>query len=44
MLLTNDHRVVGEHKNSLLLNITGWITTGVTFAAAAILVVRWFAT
>jgi Mn2+/Fe2+ NRAMP family transporter len=43
MLLTNDHRVLGEHRNSLLLNVTGWITTIVTFAASAFLVASWFA-
>lgn len=43
MLLTNDRRIVGEHRNSLLLNITGWATTAATFAATAVLVVSWFA-
>jgi Mn2+/Fe2+ NRAMP family transporter len=43
MLLTNDRRVVGEHRNSLLLNVTGWITTTATFAASAFLVASWFA-
>jgi Mn2+/Fe2+ NRAMP family transporter len=43
MLLTNDRRVLGEHRNSLLLNVTGWITTAATFAATAFLVASWFA-
>lgn len=43
MLLTNDRRVVGEHRNAPLLNITGWVTTAATFAAAAVLVASWFA-
>jgi NRAMP (natural resistance-associated macrophage protein)-like metal ion transporter len=43
MLLTNSRRILGEHRNSTILNITGWITTLATFAATAVLVASWFA-
>jgi Mn2+/Fe2+ NRAMP family transporter len=42
MLMTNDHRVVGERVNSRLTNTLGWITTVATFAATTCLVVSWF--
>jgi NRAMP (natural resistance-associated macrophage protein)-like metal ion transporter len=41
MLLTNDRKVLGNRVNSRLSNILGWITTCVTFAATACLVVSW---
>jgi NRAMP (natural resistance-associated macrophage protein)-like metal ion transporter len=43
MLLTSDRRILGEHRNSAILNLTGWITTAATFAATAVLVASWFA-
>jgi Mn2+/Fe2+ NRAMP family transporter len=42
MLMTNDHRVMGERVNSRLTNTLGWITTVATFAATTCLVVSWF--
>jgi NRAMP (natural resistance-associated macrophage protein)-like metal ion transporter len=41
MLMTNDRQVVGERVNGRITNVLGWITTGVTFIAAACLVVTW---
>lgn len=42
MLMTNDRGMMGERRNSGLLNLLGWITTAATFAATACLVVSWF--
>jgi Mn2+/Fe2+ NRAMP family transporter len=42
MLMTNDRHVLGKQVNSLLTNLVGWITTGITFIATACLVVTWF--
>jgi len=42
MLLTNDTSVIGGRANSRFTNTLGWITTVVTFAATACLVVSWF--
>ncbi|HYZ47693.1 MAG TPA: Nramp family divalent metal transporter [Sphingomonas sp.] len=42
MLLTNDREVMRERANSSLTNILGAITTAVSFAATACLVVTWF--
>jgi Mn2+/Fe2+ NRAMP family transporter len=41
MLMTNDERVMGSRVNSRLTNTLGWITTAVTFAATACLIVSW---
>jgi NRAMP (natural resistance-associated macrophage protein)-like metal ion transporter len=41
MLITNNRQIMGEHVNSRPLNILGWITTAVTFAAAASLIWTW---
>lgn len=42
MLMTNDPRMMGERRNSTLLNTLGWVTTATTFAATGCLVVSWF--
>ncbi len=42
MLMTNDRRVMGEQVNGLALNVLGWVTTVVIFAAALGLAVSWF--
>ncbi len=42
MLLTNKRSVMGPQVNSRPVNVLGWVTTGVTFAATAALVVTWF--
>ena len=34
MLLTNDRRVMGDRTNGILINILGWVTTLLIFAAA----------
>jgi Mn2+/Fe2+ NRAMP family transporter len=41
MLVANDRRVLGERVNGRWLNVLGWGTTLVMFAAAAGLVVTW---
>ena len=43
MLLTNDRRVMADHVNGRGINILGWITTALVFAATAALVVVWIA-
>ena len=42
MLMTNSRRIMGARVNSLGLNILGWITTAMIFAATIGLVVTWF--
>jgi Mn2+/Fe2+ NRAMP family transporter len=42
MLMTNDQAVMGQQVNGDVTNLLGWITTAITFAAAACLVVSWF--
>ncbi len=42
MLMTNNRVIMGEHVNSRSMNILGWITTVVIFAASIGLVVSWF--
>ena len=42
MLMTNDRAVLGDKVNGRCTNLLGWITTAVTFAAAAGLVASWF--
>jgi Mn2+/Fe2+ NRAMP family transporter len=39
MLVSNDCRVLGERTNCRLLNILGWVTTGVMGLAAILLIV-----
>jgi NRAMP (natural resistance-associated macrophage protein)-like metal ion transporter len=39
MLVSNDRRVLGERTNGRLLNIVGWVTTGVMGLAAILLIV-----
>ena len=39
MLVSNDRRVLGEWTNGRLLNIVGWVTTGVMGLAAILLIV-----
>jgi Mn2+/Fe2+ NRAMP family transporter len=41
MLMSNDRRVVGEHRNGLWLNALGWTTTAVMFAAVIGLILTW---
>jgi NRAMP (natural resistance-associated macrophage protein)-like metal ion transporter len=41
MLMTNNRAIMGDHVNSLPLNILGWITTAAIFAASITLVVLW---
>jgi Mn2+/Fe2+ NRAMP family transporter len=42
MLMTNDRRIMGERVNGRAMNLLGWGTTAVIFAASAGLVVSWF--
>jgi len=42
MLLTNDHRVVGERGNRMLTNVLGGMATLAAFAAAIGLVASWW--
>jgi len=39
MLVSNDRRVLGERVNGRLLNVVGWVTTGVMGLAAVGLIV-----
>ncbi|AWN46712.1 hypothetical protein DK419_10640 [Methylobacterium terrae] len=41
MLMTNDRRMMGERVNGRLVNVFGWATVAVTFAATACLVGSW---
>lgn len=42
MLLTNDRKVMGDRKNGVLINMLGWATTLLIFAAAIALVVTFW--
>ena len=42
MLITNNRKIMGKRKNSLGMNILGWITTAAIFAATLGLVTTWF--
>jgi Mn2+/Fe2+ NRAMP family transporter len=42
MLMTNDGRIMGDKVNGRWINLLGWVTTAVVFAASAGLVVSWF--
>jgi Mn2+/Fe2+ NRAMP family transporter len=42
MLITNNRKIMGKRKNSLGMNILGWVTTAAIFAATIGLVVTWF--
>jgi NRAMP (natural resistance-associated macrophage protein)-like metal ion transporter len=42
MLMTNNRAIMGDKVNSLAINVLGWITTAVIFAASAGLIISWF--
>lgn len=42
MLMTNDPKIMGKHVNGRGINVLGWITTAVIFAASAGLLISWF--
>ena len=42
MLMTNNRKIMGKRKNTLGMNILGWITTAAIFAATIGLVTTWF--
>jgi len=42
MLMTNNRKIMGKRKNSLGMNILGWVTTAAIFAATIGLVATWF--
>lgn len=42
LLMTNDHRIMGDRVNSRSTNILGAVTTIPIFAASAGLVASWF--
>ncbi|MDK4718649.1 MULTISPECIES: NRAMP family divalent metal transporter [Rhizobium] len=42
MFITNNEAIMGEHVNSRLMNIAGWLTVLAIFSASAGLVVTWF--
>ncbi|HKS10565.1 MAG TPA: Nramp family divalent metal transporter [Pyrinomonadaceae bacterium] len=42
MLMTNNRKIMGKRKNSLGMNILGWVTTAAIFAATIGLVTSWF--
>lgn len=42
MLMTNNRKIMGKRKNSLGMNILGWVTTAAIFAATIGLVTTWF--
>ncbi|ASW10829.1 NRAMP family divalent metal transporter [Rhizobium sp. 11515TR] len=41
LLMTNNKAIMGEHVNSRLMNIAGWLTVLAIFSASAGLVVTW---
>jgi NRAMP (natural resistance-associated macrophage protein)-like metal ion transporter len=41
MLMTNDRRIMGGRVNSRPINVLGWVTTAVVFAASIGLVITW---
>jgi Mn2+/Fe2+ NRAMP family transporter len=41
MLITNNREIMGEHKNSMWLNLLGWATTAITMLAALGLIWTW---
>ena len=41
MLIANNRKVMGRHRNGLVLNVLGWTTTAAMFAAAAVLFWTW---
>jgi Mn2+/Fe2+ NRAMP family transporter len=43
MLMTNRRRVMGDKTNGLLLNLIGWTTTAIMFAASFALIWTWLA-
>jgi Mn2+/Fe2+ NRAMP family transporter len=43
MLMTNRRIVMGDKTNSLLLNLLGWTTTAIMFAATLALIWSWVA-
>lgn len=43
MLMTNDRRIMGERVNGLGVNLLGWTTTAVIFAASLGLIAVWIA-
>lgn len=42
LLMTNNRKIMGKRKNSMGMNILGWVTTGAIFAATIGLVTTWF--
>ncbi|MDB5036894.1 MAG: natural resistance-associated macrophage protein, partial [Bacteriovoracaceae bacterium] len=42
MLMTNNPRIMGNRTNGRAINILGWLTTALTFAASGCLVLTWF--
>jgi len=43
MFMTNNRDIMGDRVNGRAINILGWITTAVIFAASLGLVITWFA-
>jgi Mn2+/Fe2+ NRAMP family transporter len=43
MLMTNRRRVMADKTNSILINLLGWTTTAIMFAASGALIWSWFA-
>lgn len=41
MLISNNRTVMGTRKNGTIVNILGWTTTVVMFAAAVALIMTW---
>lgn len=41
MLMTNSRAIMGEHVNNIAINLLGWSTTAVIFAATIGLVISW---
>jgi Mn2+/Fe2+ NRAMP family transporter len=39
MLVSNDRRIMGARTNGRLLNVAGWVTTGLMALAAVALIV-----
>ncbi len=42
MIMTNRRSIMGDKVNGRLINVLGWATTGIIFAASTCLIISWF--
>jgi len=41
MVISNNEKIVGDRRNSILINLLGWLTAAIMFAAALGLILTW---